>query len=397
MKLLISLFLANTLLWSCSTSMQEDEKAPEGYISIQGHLENSSYDTLYLKKLYFDKIEEADTIITDSNGSFSSSLAAEQSKFYILADNNNNFVRILLDKGARIRISADINNFAQSFHSEGSHNTQLLRDIEAYGHQASLRVDSLLRIVNAQGHRADFNLIFPSLDSAYRENYNNTREYFERIIRNNMTSLASVVAIYHTLDNQSLFNEFNAYDLFQELSDSLFNRHPHNSFAIHLKNRAAEMRQSKKHRERLSLHLQPGLQAPEFTIINQSGEAVSLSSFRGQYLLLKFWDSHCDICHRENMALKQIFDTYKDKGLEVLAVSVDTDRSDWMTYLANHNFNWQHAWYYDRSETYNNAHLSELYYLEIIPVTHLIDTKGYFVAVDVKSSELERLLKERLQ
>lgn len=64
--------------------------------------------------------------------------------------------------------------------------------------------------------------------------------------------------------------------------------------------------------------------APDFTLNDINGEKVNLSEFRGKVVLLNFWATWCGPCRAEMPSLNNLYNEFKDKGLVVLAVSVDT-------------------------------------------------------------------------
>jgi len=67
-----------------------------------------------------------------------------------------------------------------------------------------------------------------------------------------------------------------------------------------------------------------GKKAPEFTVKDLSGTNVSLSSFIGKPILLNIWATWCPCCRRERAYLESLHREYKDRGLVILAVSIDT-------------------------------------------------------------------------
>jgi peroxiredoxin len=63
--------------------------------------------------------------------------------------------------------------------------------------------------------------------------------------------------------------------------------------------------------------------APDFTIKDLQGNALTLSSFRGKVLLLNFWATWCPPCRAEIPDFVEAYQEYKAKGLEIIGVSVD--------------------------------------------------------------------------
>src|SRR4051812_25719699 len=80
---------------------------------------------------------------------------------------------------------------------------------------------------------------------------------------------------------------------------------------------------------------QVGSPAPEITVQRMSGKSVSVSSYRGQVLLLDVWASWCGPCKQELPMLDDIAARLRGKGVEVLAVSVDQERDNVVKFLGS--------------------------------------------------------------
>jgi len=63
--------------------------------------------------------------------------------------------------------------------------------------------------------------------------------------------------------------------------------------------------------------------APEFSLKDLQGNALSLASYKGKVLILNFWATWCPPCRREIPGFIEAYRELKDKGLEILGVSVD--------------------------------------------------------------------------
>jgi len=81
-----------------------------------------------------------------------------------------------------------------------------------------------------------------------------------------------------------------------------------------------------------------GSNAPDFTV-QDSDHKVTLSQFRGQVVVLNFWGSFCPPCIEETPSLVQMQKRLKDKGVVVVAVSIDTDDAAYHKFLKDHHIN----------------------------------------------------------
>ncbi len=81
-----------------------------------------------------------------------------------------------------------------------------------------------------------------------------------------------------------------------------------------------------------------GSAAPDFTVTD-SDHSVTLSQFRGKVVLLNFWATWCPPCIEETPSLVQMQARMKDKGVVVLAVSIDADDDAYHRFLKQYNVN----------------------------------------------------------
>ncbi len=79
-----------------------------------------------------------------------------------------------------------------------------------------------------------------------------------------------------------------------------------------------------------------GMAAPDFTV-RDSDRTVTLSQFKGQIVVLNFWATWCPPCIEEMPSLMQMQQRMKARGITVLAVSVDVDKSNYDRFLRDHN------------------------------------------------------------
>jgi peroxiredoxin len=143
-----------------------------------------------------------------------------------------------------------------------------------------------------------------------------------------------------------------------------------------------------------SLHsqLRFGQQAYEIALPTIQGDTLKLSSLKGKVVLIDFWASWCIPCRATNRKMAKFYPKYKDKGFEILGVSLDKDRSDWIKAVKKDKIKWLQV--NDNGEW--DAKTGIQWSIYQIPTSYLIDKDGKIVAMDLSEKGLEKALKELL-
>ena len=139
--------------------------------------------------------------------------------------------------------------------------------------------------------------------------------------------------------------------------------------------------------------VQVGSVAPDFTLPDVDGNPVSLSSFRGKYVLVDFWAAWCPDCRKENPNIVAAWEKYKDKNFAVLGVSLDRKRDQRLAAIEKDNLTWTQV----SDLKYWDSEAAVLYCIRWIPMNFLIDPEGKIVAIGLEGEELHNKLEELLK
>lgn len=139
-------------------------------------------------------------------------------------------------------------------------------------------------------------------------------------------------------------------------------------------------------------YLVAGARAPEFTQNDTAGNPISLSSFKGKYVLLDFWASWCGPCRKENPQLVKIFNDFKDKSFTILSVSLDkaNGKKLWLKAIKSDSLSWTHV---SDLKHWDNE-VAKLYSITAIPQSFLLDPNGVIIAKGLDHKELRKKLEQ---
>jgi len=133
-----------------------------------------------------------------------------------------------------------------------------------------------------------------------------------------------------------------------------------------------------------------GKVAPDFTQPDTLGRSVTLSSFRGKYVLIDFWASWCGPCRKENPNVVKAYEKYHPKGFEILGISLDENDQAWKKAIIKDKLNWVHL----SDLKYWNNSVALLYGVSGIPQNYLIDPQGKIIATALRGEALDKKLAE---
>jgi peroxiredoxin len=133
--------------------------------------------------------------------------------------------------------------------------------------------------------------------------------------------------------------------------------------------------------------LRVGQIAPEIVSKDADGNTITLSSLirKNDVLMVYFWAPWCEGCEAENPDIVRLYNKFKERGLDIYAVALDSDETKWLKAIKKHRFSWTNV--SDLREWESEA--VKAYNVNKTPTIYLLDKKGMIMAKNLRGRELE--------
>lgn len=356
---------ATLTLFSCGGTDATGEK-----VVITGNLQNVPQGVVVLSQFTDSRPKVLDTLEIKSNGDFSfefDSISAPT--FYELNLYGQRVVKLAL-------FTEDVDvkfNFSDptSLQIEGSKDSKEMLKLEKLMEEYQVKVNQLNERYYEAMSKNDAPVIQQiQVDAMTLESQQVVS--VKEMIESMGNSFASLAAI-------GLLNPQNDFPFIDALVTELNDNYPGSPAILQMKQQLDELRA-----------LAVGQEAPDIVLPDPSGKSTKLSDLRGKYVLIDFWAAWCKPCRQENPNVVRLYTQYNSKGFEVFGVSLDRSREDWIKAIADDRLNWTQV----SDLLYFNSAAAELYQIQAIPATYLIDPDGKIIAKDLRGPSLEAKLAE---
>jgi len=129
--------------------------------------------------------------------------------------------------------------------------------------------------------------------------------------------------------------------------------------------------------------------APDFTTKDLAGNVVKLSGFKGKIVLLDFYAGWCGPCRTEMPNLVKLYAKYKDRGFEIVGISLDASAAKAKDYAKSAGITWTATW---QAPGGWKTPIVGQYGVRGIPATFLIDKEGRIMQAGLRGAALAKAL-----
>ena len=362
-------------------------------VQITGTLESpASGEYIFLDKLSSNALTSVDSVKISDDGKFNFKTDIEQPSFYVLKINENNFLTMLLEPGEKITLEAHKDSLNYPVNLSGSEGTELMIEYNKTLRKSINKFLGLNEIYMQNSDGPELPAIIESLDSMAQNYLNEINTYTKNYIDANLTSLASLVALYQQVaPNVYVLNPTKDLNYFVKVDSSLSLLYPDYEPVNSLHEQVLELAGSVKMEGSAAPASGNGAEAPEITLTTPQGDTIKLSSTRGSIVLLDFWAAWCAPCRQENPNLVRAYNTYHRKGFQIFQVSLDKTREAWIKGIEDDQLG---KWIHVSDIQYWNSVVVPLYNIESIPYNVLLDKEGKVIASNLRGEQLQTKLAE---
>lgn len=361
------------LIISCSESPK---------FRIHGIVADAKQRKIFLDEQGVEAIRPVDSVKIKKNGSFRFTGENDYPKFYNLHLNNNKILPLLITPGEKLFIQTKVENFNQDYTVEGSEGSLQIKLLNDQLFITKKKLDSL-RIIYGDPSVTKEKL--NELATEYESIFEDQRRFTLQFVLNNLTSMASIYALYQKLDNETFVlyknKDIQMLKITGATLDTIYPESPHVRTLVA---NAASLEEQVYSSELRNLMQYADSEFPEIALPNPAGDTIRLSSLKGKVVLLSFWASWDRNSTYLNPYLIELYKRFNPRGFEIYQVSLDYRMESWVQAIKYEELPWINVsdLSYPESVTAGN------YNIQTLPANYLINKSGVIVGKNLSVDEL---------
>lgn len=353
--------------------------------SISGKISHAEGDTIYLEELLVSSTKPVGKQKIDENGEFEFKGQTNIPTYYLLKLTGNKFITLLVDSVDHVFIEADAANFGREYVVQGSIGSIQIKELTESLNRTEHKLDSLRQLRNLNVANPDFEQLNVIWNQEYLRLIEEQSKFSTGFVLSNPFSMASVFALYQRYRDQSYV--IKDLQTMRTAASALNAIYPNSILVKALYENTLQYVRDEKAAQMKKFIEQEGVNSPEIVLPDLYGKEVALSSLQGKVVLLHFWAAEDQGSRLLNPLLVEVYQKYKQKGLEIYQVNVGKNRSEWLDAIDNDKLKWINVGDLEGS---TKAVLN--YNIQSIPFNYILDREGKIVAKNLTGPNLDKAL-----
>jgi len=228
---------------------------------------------------------------------------------------------------------------------------------------------------------------YKDLEEQLKEMETKFNDYQIDYTKSNPDSYISAMVLIQLVMNKAIENEA-AYEIYNGFSKTI----KKTKSAVKIYELVAPKEAEETEEAAQDGEVNVGDKAPDFSAPNPNDIAVSLNTSLGKLTVLDFWASWCGPCRVDSPNLVKVYNTYKDKGLAIVGISIDQQKESWKKAIDNDQLDWTHVSYLKRWDD----PIAAIYGVRSIPQLFLLDENGVVIAKERHATDFIPVLEKIL-
>lgn len=328
MKKLVVMALAAIALSACDS---------EPKFKVEGEVTGAEGKMLYLEASALEGIVPLDSVKLNAGGTFAFKEARPESPEFYRLRVDDKVINFSVDSTETVRINAGYADFATGYTVEGSPNSTKIKELSLKQLRLQNSVDELYQAM--QNHSIGVDVFQDSLTAMIKRYKDEVKIAYIFAAPN---TASAYFALFQKVNNYLIFDPLNSRDdikCFAAVATSLNNFYPHADRSKNLYNIVIKGMKNTRTSQQ-TVELPEEVQVSETGVIDinlrdMKGNARKLTDLKGKVVIVDFTVYQSAVSASHNYMLRDLYDKYASRGLEIYQISLDADEHYWKTTADN--------------------------------------------------------------
>ena len=355
---------------------------------VQGEVTDAENKTIYLEASGLEGIVLLDSAKLGSKGSFNLAGACPETPEFYRLRMDGKVINFVVDSTETVTIKAEAAKFDTEYTIEGDESNQKIKELVLLQAELQQKVDKLSQSQLPAG-------------IAQTQLVTLINEYKEKVKRNYIFAAPNkpyaYYALFQTLNGYMIFDPLASKDdikCFQAVATSLNNAYPHADRSRNLYNMVIKGLKNTREPRQTTVEIDPSIIKEsgviDIKLKDLKGKERSLTELAGKVVLIDFTIYNNTMSATHNLALRELYNKYHEKGLEIYQISLDADEHFWKTSADNL------PWICVRDERASYSNYISLYNVTQLPSIFLVDRSNSLNARGENIEDLEAAIRKLL-